>query len=123
MSNPSVIIPPDVNEVIEARATVWQTIDAAQMNAGKLEDIAKKVRSSGVAPPIAPLIDENDPHQELTTAIWQLQEQLQKIDRTAAEIREHESEIEQVGSRKKTAIIWTCVLVVALIIILFMVLS
>jgi ABC-type hemin transport system substrate-binding protein len=123
MSQPAIIIPPELVKLIEERHHIRAAFAESRRQATTLEQFAGQVPGSSTIETIAPLTREATPPQEITAVLSMLEQQLSDVKQLEARIQGHHTAIKKIKRKARNIMFILVVSGIALFIILLLFLS
>lgn len=105
MVNSGVVLPADINSILNERATLWQTFDEAQSQFSEINQLSSLIVTSIPAQIPSELTDEKTPPAEVAAALRNLQAELARIAESTKGTKAHETEIRRLKNRQKVLVI------------------
>lgn len=81
------------HDLVDKRRRIWEKYDAAREQETELNQYAAQFSHSGSLQALSNLSSTNSPPDELAASVWQLKQEIEKIQAAKSLIQLHQSEI------------------------------
>lgn len=115
MNEQDLQVPSQFVGVVEERHRLWEHYDQAKHNAAKFDTLARKVPSNGPIDHIALLTTDGSPPDEVRVVITSLQNDLAKVSREEAQIKQLQEEIQRIRNHAQSMLILISLSLIAII--------
>lgn len=102
MTNSNVVLPPEIESLVQERGKVWAEYDAAAQDAATIKSFSGEVGSGGAAAEIGNLVVDAAPPEEIKAAILAFRNEKTQLENLEAQIRDKAAEIESIRSHVMT---------------------
>ena len=105
MANSEIVIPSEINTILNERALLWENLDQAQMQFKEAESLSSQVASSAPSKILPNLTDENTPPSEISAALQHFQSEITHINKGKESISAYQAEIKRIENQRLITVI------------------